>query len=105
MPIISRTMRNPTRPQPFGRKVIFAGIAVYGGIDRALAIDWNRFCKGEERWMSSEAIGRRDVLKAMSVTAVGAACIAQTRNAHAQFAMPNSVGTEPPRREVQVDVE
>ena len=47
--------------------------------------------------MSGETIGRRTVLKTMGLAALGAAYVAQTPDARAQFAVPNSVGTEPPK--------
>jgi predicted TIM-barrel fold metal-dependent hydrolase len=47
--------------------------------------------------MRGETIGRRTVLKGMGLAALGAAGLAQTQSAHAQFAVPNSVGTEPPK--------
>ena len=47
--------------------------------------------------MNSEAIGRRAALKTIGLAALGAAAATQTQSAAAQFAVPNSVGTEPPK--------
>src|SRR5258705_13519478 len=47
--------------------------------------------------MSAEAIGRRTVLKGMGLAALSVAGVAQTPDARAQFAVPNSSGTAPPK--------
>src|SRR6266581_1460727 len=47
--------------------------------------------------MNSEAIGRRRALKTIGLAALGAAAATQTQSAAAQFAVPNSVGTAPPK--------
>jgi predicted TIM-barrel fold metal-dependent hydrolase len=44
--------------------------------------------------MSENGIGRRTVLKA-GIAALAAARVLQSKDAHAQFAVPNSTGTEP----------
>jgi D-galactarolactone isomerase len=47
--------------------------------------------------MSSNGIGRRSLLQGMGLAALGAGCVAQIPEAYAQFAVPNSVGSEPPK--------
>ena len=47
--------------------------------------------------MSDERIVRRVFLERAGLAALGAACVVQSRDIHAQIAVPNSTGMESPR--------